>query len=195
MPSTLQRPTNGDGEEEEEEEGDEDEHEWHSDDDTYPSGPRPSTTSRAVSAYPYVLSLPLSPRNAITRRRRSPSIRTQSTTSSYGEGFANAAVSSSLPGLHSNSSMATRSGSGSYSDPEESSSSPSGGSSPTSSEASTGKGGEDQHERVINIKVRSLCHRLRLNKNSEVDAHIATCASQDWSTVDQVKVGNFVTAS
>ncbi|EPS93599.1 hypothetical protein FOMPIDRAFT_1055836 [Fomitopsis schrenkii] len=115
------------------------------------------------------------------------------------------AASSSLPGSRSDSSMAaprvkfTRkgSGSGSYSDPEESSSSPSGGSSPSSSEASTGKGGEDLHERVINVKVCPLCHRPRLNKNSEVDivTHIATCASQDWSTVDRIMVGNFVTAS
>ncbi|TFY51364.1 hypothetical protein EVJ58_g10610 [Rhodofomes roseus] len=89
-----------------------------------------------------------------------------------------------------------RQGSGSYSDPEETSS-PSGGSSPSSSEVSTGKAGEDLHERVINIKVCPLCHRPRLNSKGEVDivTHIATCASQDWSTVDRIMVGNFVTAS
>lgn len=116
-------------------------------------------------------------------------------------------ASSSLPSSRSDSSMSVprvkfaRKGSatGSYSDPEESASSPSGGSSPSSSETSTGKGSgsEDLHERVINVKVCPLCHRPRLNKNSEVDivTHIATCASQDWSTVDRIMVGNFVTAS
>lgn len=117
-----------------------------------------------------------------------------------------AVATSSLPGSRSDSTIATPrvkfarngSGSGSYSDPEESLSSPSGGSSPSSSETSPGKVNEDDlHERVINVKACPLCHRPRLNKNSEVDivTHIATCASQDWSTVDRIMVGNFVTAS
>ncbi len=52
-------------------------------------------------------------------------------------------------------------------------------------------------ERVINVKNCPLCHRPRLNAKAEMDivTHLAVCASQDWSQVDRIVVGNFVTAS
>lgn len=52
-------------------------------------------------------------------------------------------------------------------------------------------------ERVVNIKTCPLCHRPRLNKKSEADiiTHLAVCASADWSRVDRIVVGNYVTAS
>ncbi|CCL98617.1 uncharacterized protein FIBRA_00619 [Fibroporia radiculosa] len=83
----------------------------------------------------------------------------------------------------------TRQLTGSLSDPEDSSGS--------SGSRSGSKTGDDLFERVINIKVCPLCHRPRLNSKAEVDivTHISTCASQDWSAVDRIVVGNFVTAS
>ncbi|KAJ7198252.1 phosphatidylserine decarboxylase-domain-containing protein [Mycena pura] len=56
---------------------------------------------------------------------------------------------------------------------------------------------DEPFERVINVKNCPLCHRPRLNAKAEVDiiTHIAVCASQDWSMVDRIVVGNFVTAS
>lgn len=55
----------------------------------------------------------------------------------------------------------------------------------------------DSVERVINVKSCPLCHRPRMNSKAEVDiiTHLAICASQDWSAVDKIVVGNFVTAS
>ncbi|KAJ9104736.1 hypothetical protein QFC19_003877 [Naganishia cerealis] len=52
-------------------------------------------------------------------------------------------------------------------------------------------------ERIVNIKTCPLCHRPRLNKKSEADiiTHLAVCASADWSRVDRIVVGNYVTAS
>lgn len=52
-------------------------------------------------------------------------------------------------------------------------------------------------ERVVNIKTCPLCHRPRLSKKSEADiiTHLAVCASADWSRVDRIVVGNYVTAS
>jgi phosphatidylserine decarboxylase len=52
-------------------------------------------------------------------------------------------------------------------------------------------------ERVVNIKSCPLCHRPRLNAKSETDiiTHLAVCASADWSRVDRIVVGNYVTAS
>jgi phosphatidylserine decarboxylase len=54
----------------------------------------------------------------------------------------------------------------------------------------------DAWERVINIKTCPLCHKPRLNNKSEVDiiTHLAICASQDWSGLDNMMVGNFVTS-
>ena len=62
---------------------------------------------------------------------------------------------------------------------------------------SSGSSGTDAVERVINVKNCPLCHRPRLNSKAEVDivTHLAVCASQDWAKVDQIVVGNFVTAS
>ncbi|KAI0925468.1 hypothetical protein AcV5_008193 [Taiwanofungus camphoratus] len=95
-------------------------------------------------------------------------------------------MSKSLPGPFN------RQPSGSSSDPEDSSGSGSG----SGSNTFVGNGTE-LFERVINIKTCPLCHRPRLNSKAEVDivTHIATCASQDWSAVDRIITGNFVTAS
>jgi len=64
-------------------------------------------------------------------------------------------------------------------------------------EDSGSTGSEETRERVINIKNCPLCHRPRLSSKAEVDivTHIALCASQDWTRVDKIVVGNFVTAS
>ncbi|KAL7419358.1 phosphatidylserine decarboxylase [Cryptotrichosporon argae] len=55
----------------------------------------------------------------------------------------------------------------------------------------------DDRERVINIKTCPLCHRPRLGKRSEQDivTHLAICASADWSRVDRIVTGNYVTSS
>ena len=64
-------------------------------------------------------------------------------------------------------------------------------------EESGSPGSDETRERVINIKNCPLCHRPRLSSKAEVDivTHIALCASQDWGRVDNIVVGNFVTAS
>lgn len=56
---------------------------------------------------------------------------------------------------------------------------------------------QDSVERVINVKSCPLCHRPRMNSKAEMDiiTHLAVCASRDWSSVDKIVVGNFVTAS
>ncbi|KIJ51539.1 hypothetical protein M422DRAFT_65494 [Sphaerobolus stellatus SS14] len=67
-----------------------------------------------------------------------------------------------------------------------------------SSDTEDSSGGSDDNlERVINIKNCPLCHRPRLKSKAEADivTHIALCASRDWSRVDRIVVGNFVTAS
>lgn len=55
----------------------------------------------------------------------------------------------------------------------------------------------DSVERVINISRCPLCHKDRISSRLEVDlvTHLAVCASQDWSSLDRIPVGNFVTAS
>ncbi|KAF7296465.1 Phosphatidylserine decarboxylase proenzyme 2 [Mycena chlorophos] len=65
------------------------------------------------------------------------------------------------------------------------------------SSPTTSSSGEESFERVINVKNCPLCHRPRLTSKAELDiiTHIAICASQDWSVVDRIVVGNFVTAS
>ncbi|KAJ3497878.1 hypothetical protein NLJ89_g10292 [Agrocybe chaxingu] len=67
---------------------------------------------------------------------------------------------------------------------------------PSSEDSATGSS-DDGVERIINIKNCPLCHRPRLNSKAEIDiiTHLAICASQDWNKVDQIVVGNFVTAS
>jgi phosphatidylserine decarboxylase len=69
--------------------------------------------------------------------------------------------------------------------------------SPDSESSSTGNTSDDSVERVINVKSCPLCHRPRMNSKAEMDiiTHLAVCASQDWSAVDKIVVGNFVTAS
>lgn len=56
------------------------------------------------------------------------------------------------------------------------------------------EGGE---EHVIEIRECPICHQPRLNKRSDSDiiAHIATCASQDWRQVNNIVMAGFVTAS
>lgn len=56
---------------------------------------------------------------------------------------------------------------------------------------------EKSEEHVIQISECPLCHQPRLNKRSEIDivTHLATCASQDWRSVDRLVMGGFVTAS
>jgi phosphatidylserine decarboxylase len=64
---------------------------------------------------------------------------------------------------------------------------------------SSGSGSEEPEpfERVINIKNCPLCHRPRMKSRAEMDivTHLAICASKDWARVDQIMVGNFVTAT
>jgi len=52
-------------------------------------------------------------------------------------------------------------------------------------------------ERVVNVHNCPFCHRPRLNSKAAIDVmtHIALCASQDWTRVDRIMLGNFVTAS
>ena len=52
-------------------------------------------------------------------------------------------------------------------------------------------------ERVVNVHNCPFCRRPRLNSKAAIDVmtHIALCASQDWTKVDRIMVGNFVTAS
>ena len=52
-------------------------------------------------------------------------------------------------------------------------------------------------ERVVNVHNCPFCHRPRLDSKAAIDVvtHIALCASQDWTKVDRIMVGNFVTAS
>ncbi|KDR76858.1 hypothetical protein GALMADRAFT_34005, partial [Galerina marginata CBS 339.88] len=54
-----------------------------------------------------------------------------------------------------------------------------------------------QVERVVNVHNCPFCHRPRLDSKAAIDVvtHIALCASQDWTKVDRIMVGNFVTAS
>lgn len=65
------------------------------------------------------------------------------------------------------------------------------------SDEADASGSSDDRERVINVKTCPLCHRPRLRKKSEQDilTHLAVCASADWSRVDRIVVGNYVTAS
>lgn len=55
-------------------------------------------------------------------------------------------------------------------------------------------GGE---EHVIEIRECPICHQPKLNKRADADiiTHIATCASEDWRSVNNLVMGGFVTAS
>ena len=52
-------------------------------------------------------------------------------------------------------------------------------------------------EHVIEIRECPLCHQPRLNKRSDADivTHIATCASQDWRSINNIVMAGFVTSS
>ena len=52
-------------------------------------------------------------------------------------------------------------------------------------------------EHVIEIRECPICHQPRLNKRSDADiiTHIATCASQDWRSVNNIVMAGFVTSS
>ena len=57
--------------------------------------------------------------------------------------------------------------------------------------------GDDNLERIINIRTCPLCHHPRLGKRSEQDivSHLAICASADWNRVDRIVTANYVSAS
>jgi phosphatidylserine decarboxylase len=50
-------------------------------------------------------------------------------------------------------------------------------------------------EKIIHVKECPICHRPNLNRKSQMDiiTHIATCAADDWTTVDKFVMGNFIT--
>lgn len=56
---------------------------------------------------------------------------------------------------------------------------------------------EEVDEHVVEISQCPLCHRPRLSKRSDADiiTHLATCASQDWRSVNNLVMGGFVTSS
>lgn len=52
-------------------------------------------------------------------------------------------------------------------------------------------------EHVIEIRECPICHQPKLNKRADADiiTHIATCASEDWRSVNTLVMGGFVTQS
>ncbi|OBZ83929.1 Phosphatidylserine decarboxylase proenzyme 3 [Choanephora cucurbitarum] len=50
-------------------------------------------------------------------------------------------------------------------------------------------------EKVIRLKECPICHRPNLARRSQMDiiTHVATCAANDWTTVDRFLMGNFIT--
>ncbi|KAL0085359.1 phosphatidylserine decarboxylase-domain-containing protein [Phycomyces blakesleeanus] len=50
-------------------------------------------------------------------------------------------------------------------------------------------------EKVIRLSECPICHRSNLSKRAQMDivAHVATCAANDWTTVDRFLMGNFLT--
>ncbi|OAD73186.1 hypothetical protein PHYBLDRAFT_21209 [Phycomyces blakesleeanus NRRL 1555(-)] len=52
-----------------------------------------------------------------------------------------------------------------------------------------------QCEKVIRLSECPICHRSNLSKRAQMDivAHVATCAANDWTTVDRFLMGNFLT--
>lgn len=56
---------------------------------------------------------------------------------------------------------------------------------------------ERGEEHVVEIRECPLCHQPRLNKKSDADiiTHIATCASSDWRSVNNLVMAGFVTSS
>jgi phosphatidylserine decarboxylase len=51
------------------------------------------------------------------------------------------------------------------------------------------------HEKVIRLNECPICHKLNLAKRGQMDivTHVATCAANDWTTVDRFLMGNFGT--
>ncbi|KAI9265639.1 phosphatidylserine decarboxylase-domain-containing protein [Sporodiniella umbellata] len=49
------------------------------------------------------------------------------------------------------------------------------------------------HEKVIRLNECPICHRPNLSKRGQMDivTHVATCAANDWTTVDRFVMGNF----
>ncbi|CAO3631488.1 unnamed protein product [Mucor hiemalis] len=52
-----------------------------------------------------------------------------------------------------------------------------------------------RHEKVIRLKECPICHKPNLGKRGQMDivTHVATCAANDWTTVDRFLMGNFGT--
>ncbi|KAI8071282.1 phosphatidylserine decarboxylase-domain-containing protein [Gongronella butleri] len=50
-------------------------------------------------------------------------------------------------------------------------------------------------EKVIRLKECPICHRPNLSRRGQMDivTHVATCAANDWTTVDRFLMGNFIT--
>ncbi|KAI8379112.1 phosphatidylserine decarboxylase-domain-containing protein [Radiomyces spectabilis] len=55
--------------------------------------------------------------------------------------------------------------------------------------------GKRANEKIIRLKECPICHRPNLAKRAQMDivTHVATCAADDWTTVDRFLMGNFVT--
>lgn len=51
------------------------------------------------------------------------------------------------------------------------------------------------HEKVIRLNECPICHKPNLGKRGQMDivTHVATCAANDWTTVDRFLMGNFGT--
>lgn len=51
------------------------------------------------------------------------------------------------------------------------------------------------HEKVIRLTECPICHKPNLAKRGQMDivTHVATCAANDWTTVDRFLMGNFGT--
>lgn len=51
------------------------------------------------------------------------------------------------------------------------------------------------HEKVIRLNECPICHKPNLSKRGQMDivTHVATCAANDWTTVDRFLMGNFGT--
>ncbi|KAF7721781.1 hypothetical protein EC973_004133 [Apophysomyces ossiformis] len=55
--------------------------------------------------------------------------------------------------------------------------------------------GDSANEKVIRLAECPICHRPNLASRAQMDivTHVATCAANDWTTVDRFLMGNFVT--
>lgn len=52
---------------------------------------------------------------------------------------------------------------------------------------------KSNHEKVIRLNECPICHKPNLGKRGQMDivTHVATCAANDWTTVDRFLMGNF----